>query len=94
MTTRTEPYRFPPLEEATVDGLLAIGGDLSSERLLAAYRKGIFPGITPANPYSGGHPTPGQYFIPADSGSVAVCEKLSAIAIFTSRLTKRLTACL
>ena len=42
MTTRTEPYRFPPLEEATVDGLLAIGGDLSSERLLAAYRKGIF----------------------------------------------------
>ncbi len=34
---------FPPVEEAMADGLLAMGGDLSIERLLAAYRKGIFP---------------------------------------------------
>lgn len=34
---------FPPVEEAEPDGLLAIGGDLSSECLLAAYRRGIFP---------------------------------------------------
>lgn len=34
---------FPDAGEATVDGLLAIGGDLSTERLLLAYRKGIFP---------------------------------------------------
>ena len=34
---------FPPPQEALEDGLLAIGGDLSKERLLAAYRKGIFP---------------------------------------------------
>jgi len=34
---------FPPAHEALEDGLLAIGGDLSKERLLAAYRKGIFP---------------------------------------------------
>lgn len=34
---------FPPVEQATQDGLLAIGGDLSTERLLAAYKKGIFP---------------------------------------------------
>ncbi len=34
---------FPPVEEAEPDGLLAVGGDLSVERLLAAYRKGIFP---------------------------------------------------
>lgn len=34
---------FPPVEEADEDGLLAIGGDLSTERLLLAYRKGIFP---------------------------------------------------
>ncbi|WP_153800752.1 leucyl/phenylalanyl-tRNA--protein transferase [Foetidibacter luteolus] len=34
---------FPPVEEAMEDGLLAIGGDLSQQRLLAAYRKGIFP---------------------------------------------------
>lgn len=34
---------FPPLEDALDDGLLAIGGDLSTERLLLAYRNGIFP---------------------------------------------------
>jgi leucyl/phenylalanyl-tRNA--protein transferase len=33
---------FPP-PEASEDGLLALGGDLSSERLLLAYRSGIFP---------------------------------------------------
>lgn len=34
---------FPPVETAQPDGLLAIGGDLSPERLLIAYRNGIFP---------------------------------------------------
>ena len=34
---------FPPVELAEPDGLLAIGGDLSTERLLVAYRSGIFP---------------------------------------------------
>lgn len=34
---------FPPVKLADPDGLLAYGGDLSSERLLLAYREGIFP---------------------------------------------------
>jgi leucyl/phenylalanyl-tRNA--protein transferase len=34
---------FPPVEEAMDDGLLAMGGDVSVERLLLAYRNGIFP---------------------------------------------------
>jgi len=34
---------FPPVELAEPDGLLAMGGDLSVERLLLAYRNGIFP---------------------------------------------------
>ena len=34
---------FPPVQFAEPDGLLAIGGDLSTERLLLAYRQGIFP---------------------------------------------------
>lgn len=34
---------FPPVAGAMEDGLLAIGGDLRTERLLLAYRKGIFP---------------------------------------------------
>lgn len=34
---------FPDVEEALEDGLLAAGGDLSTERLLLAYHSGIFP---------------------------------------------------
>jgi leucyl/phenylalanyl-tRNA---protein transferase len=34
---------FPPTHLAEPDGLLAMGGDLSPERLLLAYRNGIFP---------------------------------------------------
>ena len=34
---------FPPVHLAEPDGLLAIGGDLSAERLLLAYQNGIFP---------------------------------------------------
>lgn len=34
---------FPPVEDAFEDGLLAIGGDLSTERLKLAYQEGIFP---------------------------------------------------
>ena len=38
-----EKIWFPPVEEALPEGLLAVGGDLSIERLLLAYRSGIFP---------------------------------------------------
>ena len=34
---------FPPATSANRDGLVAVGGDLSIERLLLAYRQGIFP---------------------------------------------------
>lgn len=34
---------FPDVSEAIEDGLLAVGGDLSPERLLLAYKNGIFP---------------------------------------------------
>lgn len=35
--------QFPNVDEADNDGLLAVGGDLSPERLMLAYRNGIFP---------------------------------------------------
>src|SRR6201986_4168406 len=34
---------FPDPSRAEADGLLAVGGDLSSERLMLAYQNGIFP---------------------------------------------------
>ncbi|MDD7884582.1 leucyl/phenylalanyl-tRNA--protein transferase [Flavivirga sp. 57AJ16] len=39
----TQNIWFPDINEATEDGLLAIGGDLSVERLVYAYQRGIFP---------------------------------------------------
>ena len=42
---------FPPVEMADENGLLAIGGDLSSERILAAYKQGIFPWFNEMDPY-------------------------------------------
>jgi leucyl/phenylalanyl-tRNA--protein transferase len=35
--------KFPPVESSERDGLIAIGGDLSQQRLLLAYQNGIFP---------------------------------------------------
>lgn len=34
---------FPPVSEASPEGIVAVGGDLSTERLLLAYKNGIFP---------------------------------------------------
>ncbi len=39
----SERLEFPPVEKANAEGLLAVGGDLSAERLLLAYQNGIFP---------------------------------------------------
>ena len=39
----TKELYFPPVEEASYEGVLAVGGDLSVDRLLLAYNNGIFP---------------------------------------------------
>ncbi|WP_298740067.1 leucyl/phenylalanyl-tRNA--protein transferase [uncultured Chitinophaga sp.] len=39
----TQHLKFPPVHLAEPDGLLATGGDLSIDRLILAYRSGIFP---------------------------------------------------
>ena len=41
---------FPPVTEADEEGILAIGGDLSTQRLILAYRNGIFPWYTDDEP--------------------------------------------
>jgi len=43
LTVLDENIWFPPIETALEDGLLAMGGDLSTERLIKAYQEGIFP---------------------------------------------------
>jgi len=51
---------FPPLDTALADpnGLLAMGGDLGPERLLDAYRHGIFPWFNPGEPILWWSPDP------------------------------------
>lgn len=49
---------FPPIHLADEDGLLAIGGDLSTERLLLAYRLGIFPWYNDNEPICWWSPDP------------------------------------
>ncbi|MGC9021922.1 MAG: leucyl/phenylalanyl-tRNA--protein transferase, partial [Dissulfurimicrobium sp.] len=49
---------FPPPESARSDGLLAIGGDLDPQRLIAAYRLGIFPWYSPGEPILWWSPDP------------------------------------
>jgi leucyl/phenylalanyl-tRNA--protein transferase len=51
-------YSFPNPELADEDGLIAIGGDLSIERLLNAYANGIFPWFNPEDPILWWSPNP------------------------------------
>ena len=39
----TDHIEFPPYELTSPEGIIAIGGDLSPERLIHAYKRGIFP---------------------------------------------------
>lgn len=58
MKILTKDIDFPNIEEANEDGLLAVGGDLSSERLLFAYQKGIFPWFEKGEPILWWSPNP------------------------------------
>ncbi len=61
------PDAFPDAVEACKepDGLLAVGGDLSPERLLAAYRRGIFPWYEAGQPILWWSPDPRAVLVPA-----------------------------
>jgi len=62
------PDRFPPISTALhePDGLLAAGGDLSTERLLFAYRSGIFPWYDEGQPLLWWSPDPRCVFMSGD----------------------------
>lgn len=57
-------FAFPPVEQATADGLLAIGGDLQPGRLLEAYRHGIFPWYNEEQPILWWSPDPRTVLFP------------------------------
>ena len=61
------PDAFPPVAHAleNPNGLLAAGGDLSAERLLAAYPRGIFPWYEDGQPILWWSPDPRAVLRPA-----------------------------
>lgn len=68
LSERDSPDAFPPVERALrePDGLLAAGGDLSPPRLLAAYRRGIFPWYSRGQPILWWCPDPRAVLLPSE----------------------------
>ncbi len=62
----SEEIIFPPPELAEKDGLLAVGGDLSEERLLLAYSMGIFPWYSDGFPILWWSPDPRLVLLPGE----------------------------
>jgi leucyl/phenylalanyl-tRNA---protein transferase len=62
----SEALSFPPLDTANEEGILAIGGDLSTERLLLAYTSGIFPWYNEDEPIIWWSPNPRFVLFPKD----------------------------
>ena len=57
---------FPPADWARSDGLLAVGGDLSTPRLITAYRLGIFPWYNEGDPILWWSPDPRMVLFPKE----------------------------
>lgn len=68
LSPQDAPEYFPPPEQALAEpaGLLAAGGDLSPQRLLAAYRRGIFPWYSPGQPVLWWSPDPRAVLFPEE----------------------------
>ena len=64
MVYLTNELWFPAPQMATSDGLLAVGGDLSVERLLLAYNLGIFPWYSEGDPILWWSPDPRMVLFP------------------------------
>jgi leucyl/phenylalanyl-tRNA--protein transferase len=92
--SREGPPWFPPVSEALKepDGLLAAGGDLSVERLIAAYEHGIFPWYAPGQPVLWWSPDPRAVLYPEELRVSRSLAKRVRNSGFTTRLDTRFSA--
>ncbi|WP_324301953.1 leucyl/phenylalanyl-tRNA--protein transferase [Galbibacter sp.] len=58
--------RFPPVETATAEGVVAVGGDLSVKRLIEAYSEGIFPWFDHGSLIMWWSPDPRMVLLPSE----------------------------
>jgi leucyl/phenylalanyl-tRNA---protein transferase len=61
-----DPEAWPSLEKTRADGIVAIGGDLKPERLLGAYKRGIFPWYNEGQPILWHSPDPRFVLVPKE----------------------------
>ena len=66
MVWLNDELKFPPVETASEEGIVAIGGDLSMERLLMAYGSGIFPWYNEGEPIIWWCPNPRFVLFPQE----------------------------
>jgi leucyl/phenylalanyl-tRNA---protein transferase len=64
--TLSKRHSFPPAHLAIKEGLLAVGGDLTVDRLLTAYRSGIFPWYAEGDPILWWSPDPRLVLYPEE----------------------------
>ena len=62
----TDELVFPSPDLATEEGLLAVGGDLARDRLLLAYKEGIFPWYSDGDPILWWSPDPRMVLFPGE----------------------------
>jgi leucyl/phenylalanyl-tRNA---protein transferase len=94
LSPQDAPEWFPPLEQALEEpsGLLAAGGDLSPERLLAAYRRGIFPWYSPGQPVLWWSPDPRAVLFPEEFHCTRSLAKTLRNGGFTAAIDRDFTA--
>jgi len=71
---------FPSAELAEAEGILAVGGDLSVERLMLAYRSGIFPWYSEDEPILWWSPDP-RFILYPDKFKVSNASKVGLVAL-------------
>lgn len=81
-----DTVEFPSPQLASNIGLLAVGGDLSEERLLLAYRMGIFPWFSEGEPIMWWSPDPRLVLYPEEIQISKSLKKTIAKGIFTVTL--------
>ena len=64
MPNNNSPYRFPNPHLANAEGLVAVGGDLRAERIIEAYKNGIFPWYSKGEPILWWSPDPRMVLFP------------------------------
>jgi leucyl/phenylalanyl-tRNA---protein transferase len=79
----SEKIEFPSPHLAAKDGLLAVGGDLSRERLLLAYRMGIFPWFSGDDPILWWSPDPRLVLYPEEIKVSKTLKKVIKKNVFT-----------